>query len=282
MASKADDLGISVGQWNALVRRARIGRERKAAALVLSSYARADGTRIHCGVARLAVDLEVSYSTARRYLAWLREAGLIELVRAGSRRRALSDEYRLILGPDVLETIEVLAPDEHAARAEGIREVNREASRVRTRRSKECASALTLDERRKPVDNSPAAEPPDGDLRSSRVSVENRDLRSNGTPSALTLDEPPSPLRISPSRSISPKTGDGDLRTDLAVVAHPDIEEHRRSSDAVVVEIFPGASQEAPYRPRPRWTTRGQATIAEAMARVAAERAAHRAAKEAT
>lgn len=121
MTSTAHELGASVGAWNAVIRRARVGREHKAAAFTMSSYARADGTRIHCGVARLAVDLGVSYSTAKRALGWMRKTGLIELVRVGNRRRNLSDEYRLILGPDVTEQIEVLDPAEHKRLTDGLR-----------------------------------------------------------------------------------------------------------------------------------------------------------------
>lgn len=56
------------------------------------------------------------------------------------------------------------------------------------------------------------------------------------------------------------------------------------SEPAPVIEIFPGASQEAPYRPPPqsrRWS-RGADTIAEAMQRRAAARALHQARTEET
>lgn len=47
-----------------------------------------------------------------------------------------------------------------------------------------------------------------------------------------------------------------------------------KPAPASVVEIFPGAAQEARYRPRPPWTTRGADTVAEATANRARRRAA--------
>lgn len=137
MASKTLDLEKKLlGQWNALIRRARIGRDYKAAALTMSSYADPDGTGIRLSVARYAVDLEVSYSTARRYLTWLRKSGLLELTRTGNRRRGTASEYRLILGPDVLETLDVLSPADHKERADEMREAERDGSRGRAARAK--------------------------------------------------------------------------------------------------------------------------------------------------
>src|SRR6187551_772209 len=118
----AHELGAKVGAWNALVRRARMSDRQKLAAFILSSYADPDGTGIHCGIARLAVDLGASYRTAQRYLAWLRDVGLIELVAEGNRRLRKSDVYRLILGPDVLENMEVLDPSAYDDRRAGIRD----------------------------------------------------------------------------------------------------------------------------------------------------------------
>lgn len=137
MGSKTLDLEKKLlGQWNALVRRARIGRDYKVAALTVSSYADADGRDIRLSVARYAVDLEVSYSTARRYLRWLRDVGLLEMTRAGSRRKQTVSEYRLILGPNVLEDLNVLNPAQHKALADEMREANRSGVRDRAARAK--------------------------------------------------------------------------------------------------------------------------------------------------
>ena len=125
-----------LGQWNSLVRRARMGRERKIASLMVSSYANSDGRGIRLSVARYAVDLEVSYSTARRYLTWLRKVGLLELTRAGSRRKGTASEYRLILGEDVMEHLNVLSPSRQKELADEMREANRTGVRVRAAKAK--------------------------------------------------------------------------------------------------------------------------------------------------
>ena len=105
-----DDYGASVNDWVNVVRRARLGRTTKFIALLLASRADADGTRIFPGVARLAVEAECDYRTARRALDRLRKAGLIEVARRGARRSGKSDEYRLILVPDLLERCDVPTP----------------------------------------------------------------------------------------------------------------------------------------------------------------------------
>jgi hypothetical protein len=137
MGSKTLDLEKKLlGQWNALVRRARIGRDCKVAALTVSSYADPDGTGIRLSVARFAVDLEVSYSTARRYLTWLRKVGLLEMTRAGSRRNGTASEYRLILHPDVMERLDVPSPTRIKELAEEMREANRAGVRDRAAKAK--------------------------------------------------------------------------------------------------------------------------------------------------
>jgi hypothetical protein len=180
---------LTVGAWNALVRRARIGRERKAVALTISSYANRDGTGIHCGVATLAVDCEIGYSTARRYLAWMREVGLIELVKSGNVRRGLSDEYQLTLGPDVREHLKVPQDDEYKALKDELREANRsgeKARRMRVLRSPQASAEPTAE------DGSESA--PVAESALTQASAENPDLRSESAPSALTQDErPPRP-----------------------------------------------------------------------------------------
>lgn len=266
MTANAHELGATVGAWNAVIRRARIGRERKAAALVLSSYARADGTHIHCGVARLAVDLEVSYSTARRELAWLRKVGLIELVRAGNRRRNLSDEYRLILGPNVLEHLDVLDPAEHKNLTDGVREANRTGVRGRATKADQRSSEVSAETVQAPNDHG-----------SSRVSAETAISAQIGVDQRSPMDELPSLRYISP-KDLSPRqtTDDGALRAQPTLGAAPESEP---SESSRIVEIFPGASQEAPYRPPPtsrRWS-RGVDLVAEATARRAAAVAAHHA-----
>lgn len=115
----------------ALIRRARIGRDRKAAAMIIASYADSSGRSIYCGISRLALDLEVSYSTAKRYLKWLRDVQLIERVRKGNARRGQSDQYRLIFGPDLIEHIELPDPAEYESLRWDVRDQQKAYQRTR-------------------------------------------------------------------------------------------------------------------------------------------------------
>ncbi|MEV5411028.1 helix-turn-helix domain-containing protein [Thermopolyspora sp. NPDC052614] len=135
--------GISLGAWMELVRRARIEKERKLACLAFGSYANADGTGIFCGTARLAADCDVSYRTASRYLAWMREVGLVELVKRGNRRRKQADTYRLILGPQLSACVDLPNPDEYRKIVGDIAEANRADSKRRQRASREQAGSST-------------------------------------------------------------------------------------------------------------------------------------------
>lgn len=100
---------ITLRQWTDVVRRARLGRTVKAVAMVLATYADADGTRVFPGVARLSYECELGYNVTQNALAKLREVQLIELVNR-STRRGTADEYRLILGEELLERVEVPTP----------------------------------------------------------------------------------------------------------------------------------------------------------------------------
>lgn len=112
---------VTVRQWTDLVRRCRLGRTVKAAAFALGTYADFDtGRRVRPGIARLAVDAELHYSTAKAAVARLREVGLITLVRRG-RARGHADEYRLTIGPALLDHIEVLTPAAVTAATERMR-----------------------------------------------------------------------------------------------------------------------------------------------------------------
>jgi DNA-binding transcriptional ArsR family regulator len=194
------ELGADLGAWNALVRRAQITDRQKLAALVVSSYADPDGTGIHCGVTRLAVDLRVSYRTAQRYLSWLRQVGLLELVREGNRRRRLSDEYRLIIGPDILEHFEVLDPDRYDEMRTDLRDA-RSAKRDQASPKNDAQSA-------------PAFAPVESDQASPRLSYKDGDQASNSASSGVTQGVPPPSNITFPNRSTFP-ADDGDLGTDV-------------------------------------------------------------------
>lgn len=111
---------ITLRQWTHVVRRARLGRTVKAVALALATYADPDGSRVHPGLARLAVECELTYNVVQGALATLRTAGLIALVRKAQRRND-SDEYRLTLADDVLDRVDVLTPAQVLLAAEQLR-----------------------------------------------------------------------------------------------------------------------------------------------------------------
>lgn len=188
-------VGVDLGRWNELIRRARIGRERKLVALVFSSYAATDGTSIYCGVARLAVDCEIGYSTARRYLAWLREVGLIELVRRGNRKRGRSDEYRLILAPDLLEHLDLPDPTTYKDLRDGMLGANRAGQK--RRRNQRSPGGPDREHQRLPrvsADGDPVLE------ESALAQGERRSAyqRSPETPLALAQGEPPPSITTYP------------------------------------------------------------------------------------
>lgn len=179
-----------LGTWFSFVRRARLGPQRKMIALTLGSYANNDGTRVRCGVAALAVDCEIGYSTARRHLAWMRDHQFIELVKPGNARRGKSDEYRLILGPRAKEL------DVPEAEYEGLKDDLREANQAgqKVRRLRDQRSPMESANSRAEAADSP------GSVEASaltQTSAENVDQRSLEARSALTHSEPPPPINTS-------------------------------------------------------------------------------------
>jgi DNA-binding transcriptional ArsR family regulator len=117
-------------EWISVVRSAQLIRpQQKLAALIVASYAdvsgETPGASIYLGVARLAVDLQTSYATAQRHLAWLRQNRLIVLVRRGSRRRGQHDEYRLNLELSTAETLGVPNPETYRALCGQLKQKNR-------------------------------------------------------------------------------------------------------------------------------------------------------------
>ncbi|WP_045746404.1 hypothetical protein [Actinoplanes rectilineatus] len=116
-----EQMHATVREWTELLARIRFGTVKvagkslagariKAVAYRLANYADSDGTRVRPGIARVAVDVEVDYHTARRVIALLRKLGLLRLVRAGGRKGV--DEFRLTLPVDLLDRddLEVWSP----------------------------------------------------------------------------------------------------------------------------------------------------------------------------
>lgn len=186
-------VGVPLGSWTSTIRRARISRERKLVALMVSSYANTDGTSVRCGVARLATDCQIGYSTARRHLAWLRQVGLVQLVKAGNRRAGRADEYRLTISAHTEEHVHVPTLDEYSALIEGVNDANRAAQKGRR-----------LTHQRSPE---PSAEPTDPVEFSAltMTSAEPVYQRSPATPLALT--------QVSPHLSVITSHPKSDLPT---------------------------------------------------------------------
>ncbi|WP_148310935.1 helix-turn-helix domain-containing protein [Nocardia brasiliensis] len=106
--------GVDRFEWERIVRRARIPSSTKYLALMLSTYANPDGTRVEPGVDRLEIVMQVSRRTVLRALSDLRELGLIQRVKQGNRHAKQSDSYRLTVPLDMPYSpdIALLDPDE--------------------------------------------------------------------------------------------------------------------------------------------------------------------------
>jgi hypothetical protein len=145
MNPATDRIPVTVREWTDILARIRFGTVAaagknysaariKLVAHRLATYADSDGSRVRPGIARLALDLEIDYRTARDTLALLRRLGLIHLSR-GSTRRGHADEYRLTLPLDLLDRddLDVWTPTRHATELQRLREIHRGASRTRDR-----------------------------------------------------------------------------------------------------------------------------------------------------
>lgn len=101
--------------WERIVRRAVLPKPVKLLALILATYADADGTRVRPGNDILAAVTGDSEKNVRRLLGRLRDdLALLELVRRGGGRggRGSASEYRLVLPTDLLERLDLLGPSE--------------------------------------------------------------------------------------------------------------------------------------------------------------------------
>lgn len=211
MTTDSADFGVPLGRWYGVVRRARLGdHKKKSFTLTVGSYAGSDGTSVKAGVARLAADCEMGFSTARRYLAWMREVGLIELVRVGNRKAKRADEYRLTVQPHTEKAIGALDEAEYRDLVDGMKATNRvgEKSRRLSALTQEVSaeatdsegpdedpSALTQrSERRNGFLRSPMSEPPPKDKRSPPTGgAPPPDPRRRPPPPASATDERESP-----------------------------------------------------------------------------------------
>jgi DNA-binding transcriptional ArsR family regulator len=281
----ATDVGAMLGTWNAHVRRARISDpKKKLAALVVGSYANSDGTSVKCGVSRLAADCEMGYSTARRYLAWLRSVGLIELIRAGNRKAKRSDEYRLTLAPAAFKLLDVPTEEDYAVYVEGLNASNRAGEKERRLRSVMVSAEAT--------DSDGPAEPPSaltprpsaGPAICAHSESFLRSPMGEPLPPMNTSQvkapptggaPPPDPRR--PASATPPRTNSQTSLAEQLTPAQDQASDPLPHAYAVapVLEIRPGVSQEAPFWVKPS-SPRRIAAVEAARAAVAAAQAAAR------
>lgn len=147
MASTPNDEAVGQRQWVNLVRRARLGRQTKAVALCLATYADANGGRIWPGVARLSFECEMSYSMVKRELAKLRSVGLVRKVG----KKGDADIYQLIFSANLFENIAVPTPAQEDQVLEKIRKRVRGAHNPDAQKARR-GKAAALDDEPQPGD----------------------------------------------------------------------------------------------------------------------------------
>lgn len=138
--STTELMPATVREWTDILARVRFGKVGvgrrnitgatiKLVASRLADYADSNGTRVRPGLARLALDVEIDYRTAKAAVAHLRGIGLLGLVRAGGRNGA--DEFRLTLPVDLLdrEDLEVWSPTKQRLEIERLSDAHRRLPR---------------------------------------------------------------------------------------------------------------------------------------------------------
>lgn len=129
-----DEQGARWRDWVNLLGRVRFGKQVVAGKTIsgftikavgerLAQFGNPDGTCVRPGIARLAVDMETTYTTVRNAITVLERVGLIRLVTPGNRNRAAI--YRLVIGANLVESVEVWSPTRHSL------EINRVSQKYR-------------------------------------------------------------------------------------------------------------------------------------------------------
>lgn len=230
------------GDWVKVVRRARFngvvpgvaGRIVKAVAFALATYADYDnGGDVRPGLARLAVECEIDYRTAKRCLAGIRDLGLVRLVQSGA-RRGHSDVYQLTLPEELLDRIDVLTPAQVDMEIERIRGAARRKPAVdgppdgpgtghsdpRTDDAVRVTPAPV-----QPVDNPAVRGTTDPVERPEPTDRTGHAVPVNGASTGHAVPQYGSRYAPLPSQSTKTKnfteTADSDLRTVVTVVGHP-------------------------------------------------------------
>lgn len=237
-----EDCGASVNEWVNVVRRARIGTTAYTVALTLASYAKPDGTKVYPGVARLAVQCEISYTVARRALATLRDAGLIEVTKPGNRRTGRADEYRLILAPDVLERIDVPTPAAEQKAIAELNDRNAAASQKRQERKKlRDASTLSQESVEDAVSTLSQVSVDTDSSTLTQAGVENGDLRPDDASIYALPGERPTSIRTLPEPPAEPPPVDpfGFQREPPTREADPEAERQRQLAELEASPFWP-------------------------------------------
>jgi len=169
----------------------------------LAEYGSPDGTEVRPGIARIAVDLESSHTTVRNAIKVLERVGLLRLVSPGTRRRAAL--YRLIIGAELIESVELWSPARHAL------EVKHVADQYRGHTSNADSTGVS-DEDETPTPQESALSPDDHQNADSSGVGNSRNADSSGS-------ETPTPQESATShRPLSnyDQPTEGNLRTDPA------------------------------------------------------------------
>jgi hypothetical protein len=97
-------------EWERIVRRLELPMRLKFTAMMVATYADADGSRVRPGVEVLASVTAQGASTVRKHLSALQEYGLLALVSRGGGRagRGKAAEYQLTVPVDLLERVPML------------------------------------------------------------------------------------------------------------------------------------------------------------------------------
>lgn len=171
--STAEQMPATVREWTDILARIRFGKvpvgrrnlagsSIKLVAARLADYADSNGTRVRPGLARLALDVEVDYRTAKAAVAYLRTVGLLALMRPGGRNG--TDEFRLTLPVDLLDRddLQVWSPTRQRLEVERLSDSHRRLPRTPKRGPDDDGSQG----RRAPV-NEPASQGQDAPVKRS-------------------------------------------------------------------------------------------------------------------
>lgn len=253
-----NDERVSVREWTDILARIRLGTVKvagknltggriKAVAGRLACYADSDGSRVHPGLSRLAVDLEMDYRTVKGSISVLRRLGLLRLVKAGG-RAGNADEYQLTIPADLLERIEVWTPTRHTAEVERVRESNRGKYRRDTAES-QGSQAPAEDGMQGPQDPAEQAD------RAGYAGATGTDLSSFAGATGTDSQGPEAPATYQRPRHNYDRPPDEDLRTDAAapeaLTAEDDFDSDVEVKRPPLLRLIEGAlSTSIPEEPR--------------------------------